>query len=43
MVRTKTTGDAQPSFIPTARGGMIIKFCEEKEVRIENRKKFQFN
>ena len=38
MARTKTTGDAPPSFIPTAGGEIIIKFCEEEEVRIENRK-----
>ena len=38
MARTKSTGDAQPEFVPTAGGGMIMKFCEEREVRIENRK-----
>ena len=38
MARTKSTGDAQPQFVPTAGGGMIMKFCEEREVRIENRK-----
>ena len=37
MARTKTTGDRPSPFIPSA-GGMIIKFCEEQEVRIENRK-----
>ena len=31
-------GDTVSSFIPTAGGGMVIKFCEEQEVRIENRK-----
>ena len=38
MARTKTTGDVASSFMPTAGGGMIIKFCEEEVVRIENRK-----
>jgi hypothetical protein len=38
MARTKTTGDAALSFMPPTGGGVIIKFCDEEEVRIENRK-----
>ena len=38
MARTKTTGDAASSFMPAAGGGIIMKFCDEEEVRIENRK-----
>ena len=38
MARTKTTGEAAPSFMPAAGGGVLIKFCEDEEVRIENRK-----
>ena len=37
MARTKTTGDGPSPFIPSEEG-MILKFCEEREVRIENRK-----
>ena len=38
MARTKDMSDAAPPFMPTAGGGMIMKFCDEQEVRIENRK-----